>query len=277
MGFAPGLYVTATPIGNARDITLRALDLLAACDVIVAEDTRVTAKLLAIHGLSKPMKIYNEHVADRAGPEILKRIAEGAVVALVSDAGTPLLSDPGGRLVREALAQGLNVVPLPGASAFLAALVASGIETSRVLFAGFLPPRAAARRAELKELANIPAALVFYEAPSRIAEALADMAALLGDREAAVARELTKLHEDVRRGPLADLAREAAAGEARGEYVIVVAAPTGAAPEADLDALLKTALKSASLKEAVADVAAETGVPRREVYARALKLTKKSP
>ena len=271
-----GLYLVATPIGNARDITLRGLHVLEYADVVFAEDTRVTAKLLAIHELQRPMHSYREHNADHAEKEILRHLAEGRSVALVSDAGTPLISEPGQRLVAEVLAQGFDVVPIPGPSAVLAALTVSGLATDRFLFAGFLPARATDRRRTIQELHGVPATLVFFEAPSRLADALADLATLLGGRTAVVARELTKLHEEVRRGALAELAAHYA-GDAnvRGEIVIVVAAPVegAVAPDAtDLDRRLREELTRHPVKDAAAIVASALGLPRREVYARALQL-----
>src|SRR5215471_5327925 len=192
---APGLYITATPIGNARDITLRALDVLRAVDLIVAEDTRVTAKLLAIHAIEKPLSAYNDHNAARERPRILARLRAGARIALVSDAGTPLVSDPGFKLVRESLAMGLNVHAIPGPSATLAGLIVAGLPTDRFLFAGFLPSRAGERKRVLEELKNTQATLVFFESTQRLAESLYDMSAVFGARRAAVARELTKLYE----------------------------------------------------------------------------------
>jgi len=197
---APGLYVTATPIGNARDITLRALDVLKGCDFICAEDTRVTAKLLAIHGIRKTLSAYNDHNAVRERPKLLARLRHGARIALVSDAGTPLVSDPGFKLVREAIAEGITIHAVPGASAALAALALAGLPSDRFLFAGFLPSKAGERRTALESLKSITASLILFEAPQRLAESLADMREVLGDRPAVVARELTKLHEEARRG-----------------------------------------------------------------------------
>jgi 16S rRNA (cytidine1402-2'-O)-methyltransferase len=262
------------PIGNARDITLRALDLLAAADVVACEDTRVTGRLLSLHGLSRPLVSYHEHNAETMRPVLLGRIREGAAVALVSDAGMPLVSDPGYKLVRAAHAAGLAVTCLPGASAPLAALVLSGLPSDRFFFAGFPPRGPAARRRFFAEAAAVPATLLFFESARRLAASLADLAAALGDREAAVARELTKRFEEVRRGRLADLARHyAEAGPPRGEVVVVVGPPEAAPAEpADLDAALAEALARLSLRDAVAEVAAATGRPRREVYRRALAL-----
>ncbi len=272
---APALYLVATPIGNAEDITLRALATLRAVDVIACEDTRVTAKLLARHGIERPLVAYHDHNAERMRPLLLERLRRGEAVALVSDAGTPLVSDPGFKLVRAALAEGLSVTAVPGPSAPLAALLLSGLPSDRFLFAGFLPPKAAARRTALAELATVKASLVFFESAPRLAGALADMAAVLGPRSAAVARELTKLYEEVRRGGLAELAAHyRGEGPPRGELVVVVAPPEAApAPEGEaLDRQIEAALAAMSVKDASAVVAAATGLPRREVYARALVL-----
>ena len=275
-GVAPGLYLVATPIGNAEDITLRALKGLRAADVIACEDTRVTAKLLARHGIERPLIAYHDHNAERVRPLLLARLKRGEVVALVSDAGTPLVSDPGFKLVQAAVAAGLPVTTLPGASAALAALVLSGLPSDRFLFAGFLPPKAVARRRAVAELEAVKATLVFFESGPRLAAALADMAAVLGPRPAAVARELTKLYEEVRRGSLAELAAHyAGAGPPRGEVTVVVAPPDTEAPtlsDAALDRQIADALGAMSIRDASAAVAAATGKPRREVYARALLL-----
>ena len=272
---AGGLYLVATPIGNLRDITLRALDVLAAADLVACEDTRVTGRLLQLLGLKAPLTPYHDHNADRARPALIARLKEGAVVALVSDAGTPLVSDPGFRLVQACVEHAIAVTAVPGASAALTGLQLSGLPADRFLFAGFLPSRGAARRAVLKELEASPATLVFFESPHRVAETLADMATVLGNRDAAVARELTKLHEEVGRGPLFDLTGRYAETPPRGEVVIVVAPPgTGAAigPE-EIEARLRaTVAEGASIKDAAALVAADTGHPRREVYALALRL-----
>ncbi len=272
---APGLYVVATPIGNLADVTLRALAILAAADAILAEDTRVSRTLISRYGIETPLSPYHEHNAAEARPRALRRIAEGQALALISDAGTPLISDPGYKLVSEALAAGLAVTTAPGASAALAALCVAGLPTDRFFFEGFLPPKSAARRERINALARVPGTLVFYEAPSRLAETLADLVIELGSRPAAVARELTKLHEEVRRGPLDALAAHyGAAGEPRGEIVILVAA-AGAAEavsEAALVEELRAALGALSVKDAAAAVAARHGLPRRQVYALALAL-----
>jgi len=272
----PGLHLVATPIGNLADITLRALATLRRADVIACEDSRVTGKLKAAYGLNAPLVPYHDHNAARAGPKLMERLERGEIVALVSDAGTPLVSDPGFRLVRDAIAAGVAVVAVPGPSAPLAALVASGLPTDRFLFAGFPPPREHARRRMLAGLASAPATLVFFESPRRLARSLADMADALGPRQAVVAREMTKLHEEMRRGDLATLAAAfAAAAPPRGEVTIVIA-PPGAPPEAgddEIDARLADALADgASRRDAATRVAGETGRARRAVYARALAL-----
>jgi 16S rRNA (cytidine1402-2'-O)-methyltransferase len=276
-----GLHLVATPIGNLGDITQRALDLLRRVDLVVCEDTRVTAKLLARYAITARMLPYHEHNAERMRPELLRRLAEDGSIALVSDAGTPLVSDPGYKLVREAIAQGHPVTALPGASASLTALLLSGLPPDRFLFAGFLPARSGERRRDLGSLAGVPATLIFYESAHRLAESLRDMADMLGDRSAAVARELTKLHEEVRRGALVDLADHYdKAGPPKGEIVIVVGPPAADADRgsaADLDAALSQALTQMTLKDAVAAVAAATGRPRREIYARALVLAGSDP
>jgi 16S rRNA (cytidine1402-2'-O)-methyltransferase len=273
----PGLHVVATPIGNLRDITLRALETLAAADIVACEDTRVTRKLFDHYGLATPMMSYHDHNAETARPRILDMLAAGKSVALVSDAGTPLISDPGFKLVREACAGGHAVTAAPGASAVLMALSVAGLPTDRFFFEGFLPAREIARRTRIAELSRIPATLVLFESGPRIAAALGELAAGLGPREAAVCRELTKLHEEVRRSDLTALAGDYAAGaETRGEFVLVIAPPAPAEQPsaAEIDALLRAALARTTLKEAVAEVAAATGEPRRAVYSRALELAK---
>jgi len=273
---SPGLYVVATPIGNLQDVTLRALEILRAATVVACEDTRITAKLLSRHDIRVATTPYHEHNAARATPKLLKLLSDGNLVALVSDAGTPLVSDPGYRLVRASLDAGHPVIPVPGPSAPLAAMVASGISTSRFLFAGFLPPRSAARRKALGELRSVPATLVFLESPRRLSGCLADLAMVLGDREAAVARELTKRFEEFHRGRLGTLAAEfARVAVPKGEITVVVGPPAaktsanGDAIDSMLGGLL---LEGVSIRTAVDWVAAATAAPRREVYARANKL-----
>jgi 16S rRNA (cytidine1402-2'-O)-methyltransferase len=276
----PGLYLVATPIGNAADITLRALDVLARAHLVACEDTRESAKLLSMHGLKRPLVAYHEHNAARQRPQLLARLAAGEAVALVSDAGTPLVSDPGYKLVREAIAAGAKVTALPGPAAPLAALVLSGLPSDRFLFAGFLPHKSVARRKTLAELAGVPATLLFFESAGRLAGSLADMADMLGPRPAAIARELTKLYEEVRRADLPELAAHyAAAGPPHGESGVVVGPPDGdaAACDDDLDAALDQSLARLSLRDAVDAVAAAIGRPRREVYARALARQRTRP
>jgi 16S rRNA (cytidine1402-2'-O)-methyltransferase len=273
---APGLYVVATPIGHLGDVTLRALATLAAADLIACEDTRVTSRLTGRYGIDRPLTAYHEHNAERQRPKLLARLDAGEAVALVSDAGTPLISDPGYRLVTEAIAAGHSVVPVPGANAALAALAGAGLPTDTFLFAGFLPPKQVARGKRLDGLAAIPATLIFYEAPQRLAAALADMAAHLGaDRSAAVAREMTKTFETFRRGRLGDLA-QAIAGEPtpKGELVVLVGPPQAEAadPEA-ADAILRALIATLPVGKAAAEAARQTGLPRNTLYdrARALK------
>ena len=271
---APGLYIVSTPIGNLRDVTIRALETLARADLVACEDTRVTAVLTRHYDIRAPLIAYHEHNAAQQRPRILAALAEGKVVALVSDAGTPLVSDPGFRLVGAALEAGHAVVPIPGASALLASLVVAGLPSDAFLFAGFLPTRTVGRRKRLVELANVPATLVFYESPHRTADALADMADVLGaERQAAVARELTKTFETVRHGTLGSLAAAFAGTSPKGEIVILAGPPLPSVPdEQDADALLIRLLAEHPLKEAARLAAEATGLPRRDLYQRALGL-----
>ncbi len=272
---APGLYIVATPIGNLGDITLRALDVLARTDGIACEDTRITSRLLAHYAIRTPLFAYHEHNAERVRPVLIERLKAGESVALVSDAGTPLVSDPGFRLVTDSIAAGIAVYPLPGPSSVLAALTVAGLPTDRFLFAGFPPPRQAGRRRMFTELANVPATLVFLESPRRLAESLADMASVWGERPAVVARELTKFYEETRRGSLLGLAAHYAdAGAPKGEVTLVVGPPGEAPPPVaeELDARLRAALAELTPSDAVRRVAAETGLRRRDVYARAIQL-----
>lgn len=272
-----GLYLVATPIGNTGDMTLRALELLRGADLIVCEDTRVTAKLLNRFNIRTPMLPYHEHNAIQMRPRLLARLAEGAALALVSDAGTPLVSDPGYKLVLAVIEAGVAVTALPGANAVLTALQLSGLPPDRFLFCGFLPVKAVARRAAIEAVASVPATLICYESAQRLAALLGDLAAVLGPRPAAVARELTKLFEEVRRGTLPELAAHyEAAGPPKGEVVVVVGPPAATEAAAldseGLDGALRRALAETSLKDAVAAVARLSGRPRRDVYARALAL-----
>lgn len=270
----PGLHVVATPIGRLADVTLRALETLAAADLVACEDTRVTRVLLDRYAIRTPSISYNDHNAAERRPRLLAALAEGKAVALVSDAGTPLVSDPGYKLVAEAIAAGHRVIPVPGPSAMLAALVASGLPSDAFLFAGFLPTRTEARRRRLEDLARVPASLVLYESPHRIADCLADAVAVLGpDRAGAVARELTKTFEETVRGSLGELAAVFAARAVKGEIVVVIGPPAEeAASEADVDAMLRAALARQAPGRAVAEVARLTGADRKALYERALAL-----
>jgi 16S rRNA (cytidine1402-2'-O)-methyltransferase len=243
--------------------------------VIACEDTRVTGKLLGRFGIDRPTLPYHDHNAERMRPQLLERLARGETVALVSDAGTPLISDPGYKLVREAGAAGIAVTAIPGASAPITALVLSGLPSDRFLFAGFLPPKSGARRATLAELGSVPATLLLFETGPRLAESLADCLQVLGDRAAAVARELTKLHEEVRRGTLSELSQHyREAGAPKGEIVLVIGPPeTSTQAPMDVDAALVEALPRMGIKDAATAVAAASGRPRREIYARALALS----
>jgi 16S rRNA (cytidine1402-2'-O)-methyltransferase len=273
-----GLYVVATPIGNLKDITLRALEVLRAADLVLCEDTRVTRKLLERHHLAPKLVAYHDHNAASVRPRILAELAKGSAVALVSDAGTPLVSDPGFKLVAASIEAGHRVYPIPGASAALAALVTAGLPSDRFFFEGFLPPKSGARKTRLAELRAIPATLIFYESGPRLGDSLADIAAVLGLRNAAVCRELTKAFEEVRRGSLAALASHyEEAGPPKGEIVVVVGPPgeADAPDDADIDRKIQAAMKKLSLKDAASAIAAETGLPRKEIYARALALAEK--
>ena len=275
----PGLLLVATPIGNLADISHRALDALRVADLVLCEDTRQTARLLMHYGIEARTSPLHDHNEDGRIPALLEQLGRGGRVVLVSDAGTPLVSDPGFRLVRAALAAGLPVSAIPGPNAAVMALVLSGLPPQPFLFLGFLPPRSAARLAAFgtlraAERAGLRATLLWHEAPHRLAECLADLATSFGDRPAAVARELTKRFEEVRRGPLPELAAHYAATAARGEITVVI----GPAPEEndaeDLDGLLRRAMQGNSLKDAAVMVAGATGLPRKTVYARALDLSR---
>ncbi len=275
----PGLHLVATPIGNLGDITLRALETLAGVDIIACEDTRISRRLTERYAISALLKPYHEHNAALARPKILERLAQGASIALVSDAGTPLISDPGFKLVREACALGHAVIALPGPSSVLAALAVAALPTDRFFFEGFLPSKATARRARLTELSRIDATLVMFESGNRVQDTLADLAAIMGARDAAVCREMTKLHEEIRRAKLAALAQEAATLESRGEFVLVIGPPPADAQVMSaeaLDDLLRGQLNHLSVKDAVAHAVELSGRPRREIYARALELGRNS-
>ena len=275
-GGAPGLYIVSTPIGNLGDLTPRAVEIMRAADLIACEDTRVTGRLLKLHGIDTRMFPYHDHSSPEARDSIIGHLNDGKTVALVSDAGTPLISDPGYRLVRAAVDAGVMVTAVPGPSSPLTALVLSGLPTDRFLFSGYLPTKEKARRDTLSELSTVPATLLFLESPKRLAASLAAMADVLGDRPAAVARELTKLHEEIRRGTLPDLAEEYANMPApKGEAVVVIGPPNGeisATP--DVDALLSDALATMSVRDAAATVATATGLPRKDVYTKALAISR---
>jgi 16S rRNA (cytidine1402-2'-O)-methyltransferase len=274
---AAGLHLVATPIGNLGDITLRALETLAGVDLIACEDTRISRRLTERYGIEAELTPYHEHNAATARPRLLERLAQGASIALVSDAGTPLISDPGFKLVREACAAGYAVMALPGPSSVLTALSVAALPTDRFFFEGFLPAKETARRARLAELARIEATLVIFESGNRVQDALRDLAEAMGGREAAICRELTKLHEEVLRASLLELAEKADQLETRGEFVLVIGAPPADAQvmtSEALDDLLRAQLATNSVKDAVAHAVALSGRPRREVYARALQLAK---
>lgn len=274
---APGLHVVATPIGNLRDVTLRALETLAGADAILAEDTRVSRKLIDAYGIQTPLVSYHDHNAAEMRPRILARLAAGEAIAQISDAGTPLVSDPGFKLARAVAEEGYPLTTNPGASAVLAALVLAGLPTDAFFFAGFLPPKSGARRTRMGEVAAVPGTLVFFETGPRLAAMLADAAEVFGTRVAAVTRELTKTFEEVRRGTLVELAAHyGEAGGPKGEIVVVIGPPEPAAApeEADLDAMIVAALAHMSVKDAAAEIARETRLPRREIYARALVLAR---
>lgn len=269
----PGLYIVATPLGNARDITLRALDVLSSADIILCEDTRVSGKLLQLYGIATKRMAYHEHNAASMRPRVLDWLAAGKVLALISDAGTPLISDPGMPLVRAAREAGHYVTAVPGASAPITALSIAGLPTDRFLFAGFLPSKQAARRRALADLAPLAASLVFFESAKRLPALLADMDGIFPDRMICAARELTKKFEEVLSGTAADLTAHFLATPPRGEFVIMVAPGVKAATSADdIAVMLRDALETMSRRDAVQAVAEMSGRPRKEVYAQALAL-----
>ncbi|WP_313101144.1 16S rRNA (cytidine(1402)-2'-O)-methyltransferase [Brevundimonas sp.] len=270
---APGLYLVATPIGNLRDMTLRALDVLAAADLVLAEDTRVTAKLLTAYGLRAKLERCDDHASARAAEIAVERLKAGEVVALVSDAGTPLVSDPGYVVARAAINEGLPVHPIPGASSLLAALCLAGQPADRVLFAGFLPPKSGARKTMLEELRVGRQTLVFFESGPRLKDSLTDMAEVLGDRPAAVTRELTKLYEEAVRGTLSELAADPRCDAPKGEIVVVIGpGEAEVASAADADAALAEALTRLPPGEAAAEVSRALNLPRKPLYKRALEM-----
>jgi len=272
----PGLHVVATPIGNARDITLRALDVLRAADVLAAEDTRRLRQLMGLHGIpvaGRPLVPYHDHNGAAQRPRLLAALAAGRTVAYASDAGTPLVADPGYQLVRAARDAGHRVHAVPGASAVLAALVTSGLPSDRFLFAGFLPPATGPRRATIAELARVPATLVLFESPARVNRTFTDLCDILGDRNAALCRELTKRFEETRVGTLSDIAEGLRTDPPRGEIVILIDRGVTRATSADLDSALRTALATMRVRDASDAVSAMLGLPRGEVYRAALRLS----
>jgi 16S rRNA (cytidine1402-2'-O)-methyltransferase len=272
-----GLYLVATPIGNLRDMTLRAIEVLGGVDLILCEDTRVSGKLMQAHGIKdKKLDVYNDHSADRMRPKVLRMIAEGSRVALISDAGTPLISDPGYKLVRDAHDLGLNVTSLPGANAVLTAMQLSGLPTDKFSFIGFLPPKEKARCDVLREWASVPSTLVCYETAPRLIASLKDMLATLGDRDAAVTRELTKMFEEVRRDKLSNLiAWYEANGEPRGEIAVVIAPPDAKVfSDEVIEEMLGEALQTMRVKDAATHVAEKTGISSKKAYDVAIMLQK---
>jgi 16S rRNA (cytidine1402-2'-O)-methyltransferase len=271
----PGLYIVSTPIGNLRDITLRAIDTLNAADEILAEDTRVARRLLDAHDIRAKVSPYHDHNGAQRRPEIMEKLENGGKIALISDAGTPLVSDPGWKLAHTALDEGHRVFPIPGASALLAGLVASGLPSDKFMFCGFLSAKTGARKKEASALAKVPATLVFYESGPRLAASLTDLAETLGgDREAAVAREITKLFEETRRDTLANLAAHYTEhGHPKGEIVMLIGPPLAQeVTEASIDAALIEAMKTQSLKQASNEVAERLGIAKRDAYQRGLAL-----
>jgi 16S rRNA (cytidine1402-2'-O)-methyltransferase len=274
----PGLYVVSTPIGNLSDITLRALATLASADIALCEDTRHSRKLFSAFGIGRKLETYHDFSGERDRERILGALREGKSVALISDAGTPLLADPGFKLARAALAEGFKVFPVPGASAILSALVASGLPSDQFFFGGFLPAKQKARREALEALGNAPGTLVFYESASRIEAALKAIASVFPDRDIVLARELTKIHEAYLRGTAQELAAEIERNPPKGELVLLIG--PGEAPvkdDADLEDALRKAMTAGSMKEAVEKVAKGLGVGKKKVYNLALKLRSEQP
>lgn len=271
--YPPGLYIVATPIGNLRDMTLRALDVLHLCDTILCEDTRVSGKLMAHYGIKTPLLSYHDHNGEARRPQVMEMLAHGKRVALISDAGTPLISDPGYKLVHMVSKAGYYVSVLPGASSVLAALCLSALPCNEFYFAGFLPAKQEAYKEKLSRLAIIPATLVIFESNKRVGETCRELLTYFGDRQVAIARELTKLHEEIKRGSLSELADYyAQRSPPKGEVVMVISPPDKATATHDIPAMLAILLKDHSVKEAAAIVAEQTGKPRKEIYGIALTL-----
>lgn len=275
-----GLYLVPTPIGNLRDLTFRALDVLAGVDLVVCEDTRVTGKLMKAFGLKKPMRVYNDHATEKDRNAILKVISDGESVALVSDAGTPMISDPGYKLVRQAIADGIEITALPGANAILPALQLSGLPTDAFSFMGFLPARSGPRKSLLEKWQDRSGTLVCYETAPRLEDSLKDIRAVLGNRPAAIVREITKLYEEARRGKISELLEELAAnGPPKGEIVLVIGENKQEDENAVADTIEKQliqALKTLSVRDAAELVAGATGKPKKAIYMLALKLSGKA-
>ena len=273
---AAGLYLIATPIGTARDITLRALDILAAADVLVAEDTRSLRRLMEIHGVpfgDRPMYSYHEHNGGQMRPRLMAALADGKSVVYASEAGTPMISDPGFDLARAAREEGFALTSAPGASAVITALTLAGLPTDRFFFAGFLPSTKTARRRAWEEVSAVPGTLVFYESPQRVAAMLEDAADILGDREGALARELTKKFEEVRRGKLSEIALSARETPPKGEIVVLIERRSEKIRESVPEERLREQMQTMSVRDAVDFITAETGLPRRQVYQMAVKLS----
>lgn len=274
--YKPGLYLVSTPIGNMGDVSFRALDTLAAADVVLCEDTRVSGKLLSYYGLKKKLEVYNDHSEEKKRASLAKRIAGGEIVVLISDAGMPLISDPGYKLVEELRAQGLYVTSVPGANAPLSALQLSGLASDRFSFIGFLPPKSGARQSLLREWRDVPGTLIAFETAPRLIKALEDIQAVMGDRRVAVVREITKLFEEALVDtPAALIAHYDAQGLPKGEIVLVIERGEAAElSDADVDALIECALETMSTKDAAAHVSTQTGRAKKAIYARALELSK---
>ena len=274
LDLAPGLYIVSTPIGNLRDITIRALETLASVDLVLAEDTRTSAKLMNTYGLKSPLSAYHDHNAAKRIPNLINRIQNGERIALISDAGTPIVSDPGHKLVSACVKNGLDVIPVPGASAVLSALVTAGLTSDRFMFAGFLPPKSAARQTVLAALAQCPSSLIFYETAPRLIAALIDMKTVLGNRQTAICRELTKKYEQIYRGDLEALIKQLTGEKLRGEIVVVVNGPNAQATweREDVLSALRARIGTLGVKRASLEVAEMSGHKKRDVYQWALKI-----
>ena len=269
-----GLYFVSTPIGNLRDISLRALDVLSSADLVLAEDTRVSRKLFSAYGLKTPLSAYHDHNAAKRVPNLVERIEDGEAIALISDAGTPMVSDPGFKLGRACIEAELNVIAIPGASAVLGALVVSGLPCDKFMFAGFLPAKSGARQTQLRALMDVPATLIFYESGGRLSAFLADALLEFGDRPVVIARELTKKYEEVLRGSLSEMIESLAGIKLRGEIVVLIGPPTENAiwNEAQIKEALKLRIPDIGVKRASEEIAGLSGHKKRDIYMMALKL-----